>query len=531
MLSELEGDALLVPEPAALGGFGYEIDGALYNIDTLKFFEALIALERGAVLDEIRAPGRRLVWEIGAGWGGFAYQFKTLFPDVTYVIVDLPELFQFSATYLTTLFPEAKVVHGNGDVDALADWESVDFAFVPTHASDSLAGPPDLTLNMVSFQEMTTEQVDDYARLAWELGCPFIYSFNRDRPVEPESSVREVLDRYYWLHEVPLLELRNALRLSLPERAVVGRSALGPRLVVRLPPRGRMAARLDVSDVSVVLGVPLYGSGEHLQEALESLLAQTQPGLALVLCDDGPGDGARAIVEAVAGGDSRVTYRRNERRLGLVENWRRTFEVAGELHPEARYFGWASDHDACHPRWAERLVDALDRSPAAVLAYGRTYQFDCGPARRARGGPFRHRRRSRPARAPGAEHCAACAPATWSTASTAASPCRRSGVIRRLLLPDRLLLSELSVQGEFRLRAARASLQAHHRAAQRSPGSGQACSGTTRRRTRRLPWWARAHRRLRLGDHPRRDSSGSRHARAAAPRRDACTAQLRVRDA
>ena len=61
------------------------------------------------MLDEIRAPGRKLVWEIGAGWGGFAYQFKTLFPDVTYVIVDLPELFLFSATYLMTLFPEAKV--------------------------------------------------------------------------------------------------------------------------------------------------------------------------------------------------------------------------------------------------------------------------------------------------------------------------------------------------------------------------------------------------------------------------------------
>ncbi len=202
MLSELEGDALLVPEPAALGGFGYEIDGGLYNIDTLKFFEALIALERGAVLDEIRAPGRRLVWEIGAGWGGFAYQFKTLFPDVTYVIVDSPELLQLSAAYLTTLFPEAKVVHGNGDVDALADWESVDFAFVPTHMSDSLQGlRPDLTL-----------KADDYARLVWELGCPFIYSFSCDR--------REVLDRYYWMHEVPLLELKTA---SLPERV---RSAL-----------------------------------------------------------------------------------------------------------------------------------------------------------------------------------------------------------------------------------------------------------------------------------------------------------------
>ena len=208
MLAELEGDALLVPEAPALGGFGHEIDGALYNADTLKYFEALIALERGAVLDEIRAPGRKLVWEIGAGWGGFAYQFKSLFPEVTYVIVDQPELFLFSATYLMTLFPEAKV-HFHGDGDKLADWERVDFAFVPARASDALRGlRPDLTLNMVTFEEMTTEQVDAYARLAWELGCPLIYSFNG-------KSVRDVVGRYYWVHEVPLLELKTS---PLPER-------------------------------------------------------------------------------------------------------------------------------------------------------------------------------------------------------------------------------------------------------------------------------------------------------------------------
>jgi putative sugar O-methyltransferase len=240
MLVELEGDALLVPEARELGGFGHELDGALYNIDTLKFFEVLIALERGAVLEEIRSPGRKLVWEIGAGWGGFAYQFKSLFPDVTYVIVDLPELFLFSATYLMTLFPDAKV-HFHADGDAIADWEGVDFAFVPARASDALRGlKPDLAVNMVSFQEMTTEQVDGYGRLAWELGCPRIYSLNRDRsPWNAElRSVREVLGRYYWLHEVPLLDLPYTrlpeLRTpTLPERAVQwGLSALGRDLSV-----------------------------------------------------------------------------------------------------------------------------------------------------------------------------------------------------------------------------------------------------------------------------------------------------------
>jgi hypothetical protein len=190
-LTELEGDALLVPEPPALGGFGYEIDGALYNADTLRFFEVLIALERGAVLDEIRTPGRKVVWEIGAGSGGLAYQFKTLFPEVTYVIVDRPERLEISAKYLTTVFPEAK--------------EGIDFVFAATGASEALRSlPPDLAINP-----------DGHARLAWELGCPFVYTVNDD-------AAREAAGRYYWTHEVPLLELNRA---PLPERL---RSMLAP---------------------------------------------------------------------------------------------------------------------------------------------------------------------------------------------------------------------------------------------------------------------------------------------------------------
>jgi hypothetical protein len=201
MLTELEGDALLVPEAPVLGAVGHQIDGALYNLDTLKFFEALIALERGAVLDEIRTSGPKIVWEIGAGWGGFAYQFKTLFPDVTYVIVDLPERLPLATTYLETLLPEA------------------DFVFVPATASEvTQEMRPDLMLNVVPSQGIPTEHLDACARLAWELECPFAYSPNRD--------VRDVLSRYYWLYEVPLLEFKPP---PLPERvARWGRSAVAP---------------------------------------------------------------------------------------------------------------------------------------------------------------------------------------------------------------------------------------------------------------------------------------------------------------
>ncbi len=200
-----------IPEHGALGGFGFDIDRQLFNIDTLKFYEVLIALHKGAVLNEFRHPiERKLVWEIGAGWGGFPFQFKTICPNVTYVITDFPELFLFSATYLMAMFPDARV-RFFGEVPAeetFADWATLDFIFVPdTFHFDVRPDNVDLMLNMVSFQEMTTRQVEGYVRRAYELKCPFFYSLNRDRSQHNHelSSVRTILSSHYWPHEIPML--------------------------------------------------------------------------------------------------------------------------------------------------------------------------------------------------------------------------------------------------------------------------------------------------------------------------------------
>ena len=100
---------LFVPENPELGGFGHVLDGQLVNIDTLKFYESLIAMDKAGLLPVQSAGSRPVVVEIGAGWGGFAYQFKTLFPDTTYVIIDLPQVILFSGLYLKEMFPNAKI--------------------------------------------------------------------------------------------------------------------------------------------------------------------------------------------------------------------------------------------------------------------------------------------------------------------------------------------------------------------------------------------------------------------------------------
>jgi putative sugar O-methyltransferase len=212
LLNAAGGSELVVPEPPLLGGYGFELDieegrRGLFNIDTLKYLEVLIALQRAEVLPEIQtAKSRRFVWEIGAGWGGFAYQFKTLFPNTTYIISDLPELFLFAGTYLPSAFPSSTLIY-HGEVPEIP-WSEADFVLVPSYATDAVRPPRlDLALNMVSFQEMTSTQVESYVRHAAELETPFLYSLNRDRSLyNPElSSVTEILSRYFWPNRIQVL--------------------------------------------------------------------------------------------------------------------------------------------------------------------------------------------------------------------------------------------------------------------------------------------------------------------------------------
>ena len=221
-------NGLLVSESPLLGGFGFQIDNGLYNVDTLRFYESLIALDQGGVLETFRNRSqRRVVLEIGAGWGGFAYQFKTLFPNTTYVIVDLPGSILFGATYLKTLFPQARVYISNGfDLDAsFLMEEKYDFAFFPHFAWQGLNIPkPDLLVNLASFQEMTTQQVDRYISRAVAFKCPLLYSWNRDRsPNNPElSQISKILARYYTITmDFPGVEMPQKAKFSFAQDVVM----------------------------------------------------------------------------------------------------------------------------------------------------------------------------------------------------------------------------------------------------------------------------------------------------------------------
>ena len=194
---------LWVNEPAVLGGFGLRTNDVFYNEDTLRFFRIACLLNDAALAREFRArTPRATVWDIGGGWGGFAHYFKTLFPNVTYLITAPPLLLLLSATYLMTLFPDAgfRFFQPSDPAAFWRDWDRADFAFAPDSAIDQLT-PADvaLTLDIGAFQRMSPERIDAHVQRAFDLECRYILSVCLDDG-PTTSAVRSAVDARYWPH-------------------------------------------------------------------------------------------------------------------------------------------------------------------------------------------------------------------------------------------------------------------------------------------------------------------------------------------
>ena len=197
-----------------------------------------------------------------------------------------------------------------------------------------------------------------------------------------------------------------------------------------------------------VVGVPIRDDVEHLQRALETLLAQTEREYLVVVVDDSDTDAPAAVVRSFAAADARVSYHRNERRLGLVGNWRRAFALARAAAPEAPYFAWGSDHDLWEPGWLASLCAELDARPAAVLAYPLNDAIsENGSVLRA---PWRFTTAGEPPPVRFVRVLRRMVAGDMVYGLFRAEAVEACGVLRDVLMPDRLLLAELSLQGEFR---------------------------------------------------------------------------------
>ncbi|WP_329564858.1 glycosyltransferase family 2 protein [Kitasatospora sp. NBC_01266] len=106
--------------------------------------------------------------------------------------------------------------------------------------------------------------------------------------------------------------------------------------------------------------LPYYGDVRLMQDAVRSVLAQTDPDFRLVVVDDGREPEVPGWFEQL--GDERVHYLRNEQNLGITKN----FQKCVELSQAERVVIMGCD-DLLHPHYLQTVRSILAEHPEAGM--------------------------------------------------------------------------------------------------------------------------------------------------------------------
>ena len=114
----------------------------------------------------------------------------------------------------------------------------------------------------------------------------------------------------------------------------------------------------------VSIGMPVYNGADHLREALDSLLAQTQKKFELIISDNASNDLTTQICSEYTKKDSRIRYYRQTTTLAAENNFNFVLEKA-----QAEFFMWAAHDDLWEPTFIEQMLKLLQLDAGAALAF------------------------------------------------------------------------------------------------------------------------------------------------------------------
>jgi putative sugar O-methyltransferase len=210
--------------------FGLSIGGRIVNRDIRRYQCIIAAMFQNQALDGSQSSSATVL-EIGAGYGGFAHQLaKCLGSELRrYIIVDLPEVLLFAAAYLSTHNgPESVYLYDAHNATVVSPSfsdkriDKARFILVPNYRLDLLDDVNlSMAINIASFQEMTSGQVDEYLAFLVRNLRGQLVSFNRPHNSEanPDQLVdlRSLFGRYFEsrvlpAHEIPHFTTKQLFR-------------------------------------------------------------------------------------------------------------------------------------------------------------------------------------------------------------------------------------------------------------------------------------------------------------------------------
>lgn len=131
--------------------------------------------------------------------------------------------------------------------------------------------------------------------------------------------------------------------------------------------------------VSVLIGI--YNCASTLQEALDSLYAQTFQDFEIILCDDGSKDNTYEVALENQRAHDNIILLRNEKNLGLNATLNKCLAVA-----KGEYIARMDGDDISLPERFEKQIKFLDMHPEyAVVSTPMIYFDETGEFRRGKG--------------------------------------------------------------------------------------------------------------------------------------------------
>src|SRR5688572_24981692 len=140
-----------------------------------------------------------------------------------------------------------------------------------------------------------------------------------------------------------------------PGRAVEGDAAAARNHESKRSQQPIATAKRVESVMSLVtIAIPTYDRLEYLKEAVASARTQTHGEIEILIGDDGTSREIEDWSTAISSLDSRVRYQRNQRNLGMADNWNALADAA-----RGEFIVIIGDDDRLLPNFVQSLVKLI----------------------------------------------------------------------------------------------------------------------------------------------------------------------------
>ena len=127
---------------------------------------------------------------------------------------------------------------------------------------------------------------------------------------------------------------------------------------------------MENSNCKLSVIVPVYNVERYLKRCVDSLLAQTEENLEIILVDDGSTDRSGALCDEYAQRESRIRVHHKENG-GLTSAWKAGMELA-----QGNYVGFVDSDDWIDKEMYERMLKMAQREDADMVVCGLVFDFE-----------------------------------------------------------------------------------------------------------------------------------------------------------